>query len=709
MSAPKWTPAQRAAIEDRGGTLLVSAAAGSGKTAVLVERAVRLITDAAHPVAADRLLIVTFTRAAAEELRGRIAVRLAAEAAAHPESAYLRRQRLLLGRANICTIDAFCMQLLKRYFAELGLPPDFELADDAKAYTLRQNALSAVLEELYEDADFCAFASLYGRARSDASAAAAVLGLYDFSRTLPHPAAALQSICAAYESGQPLGQTAWGRTLLENAGRAARSALRLLDAAKGIVAQEPELANYAPALDSDAAFFAALLEYIGAGRWDSAAVYTAEYKPPAFKAVRGYQSPGMNAVKALRAAAKDAAERLKKDVFLCTEAEFEEDRARIAPMAAALARGAKAFGARLYEDKLAEKALEYSDFEHLALELLCGENGEKTAVARTVSRGFDAVLVDEYQDTNALQALLYQCLANDDGSNLFFVGDVKQSIYRFRLASPEIFIGKRGGFAPYTPGGPHPATVTLGHNFRSAGNIIDQINDVFACVMSRTVGDVDYNGDEMLVRGADDGYDGGPMELDIVDMSGGDTAMGDAGAVADAVERLVKEGFAVREKGGGTRRCGYGDICVLLRSRARFGLYAAEFARRGIPSFADTGESPLTSTEVSPVLSLLRVIDNPGQDVHLAAALVSVMFSFTPDDLTRLRLLAPRGSLYAALLKSEEPKAQAFLETLRALRRLAATASGEELCGEIFARTHYFAAVGAMENGPARRSFTKRG
>mgnify|MGYP002540143629 CR=1 FL=1 len=240
MAEVQWTKEQRAAIEARGHTLLVSAAAGSGKTAVLVERAVRLITDAAHPVAADRLLIVTFTRAAAEELRGRIAVRLAAEAAAHPESAYLRRQRLLLGRANICTIDAFCMQLLKRYFAELGLPPDFELADDAKAYTLRQNALSAVLEELYEDADFCAFASLYGRARSDASAAAAVLGLYDFSRTLPHPAAALQSICAAYESGQPLGQTAWGRTLLENAGRAARSALRLLDAAKGIVAQEPE-------------------------------------------------------------------------------------------------------------------------------------------------------------------------------------------------------------------------------------------------------------------------------------------------------------------------------------------------------------------------------------------------------------------------------------------------------------------------------------
>lgn len=337
MSAPKWTPAQRAAIEDRGGTLLVSAAAGSGKTAVLVERAVRLITDAAHPVAADRLLIVTFTRAAAEELRGRIAVRLAAEAAAHPRECVPAPSAAAAGARQHLYHRRILYAAAQALFRGAGPAAGFELADDAKAYTLRQNALSAVLEELYEDADFCAFASLYGRARSDASAAAAVLGLYDFSRTLPHPAAALQSICAAYESGQPLGQTAWGRTLLENAGRAARSALRLLDAAKGIVAQEPELANYAPALDSDAAFFAALLEYIGAGRWDSAAVYTAEYKPPAFKAVRGYQSPGMNAVKALRAAAKDAAERLKKDVFLCTEAEFEEDRARIAPMAAALA------------------------------------------------------------------------------------------------------------------------------------------------------------------------------------------------------------------------------------------------------------------------------------------------------------------------------------------------------------------------------------
>ena len=702
MSTVQWTPAQQAAIEDRGGTLLVSAAAGSGKTAVLVERAVRLIIDEKTPVAADRLLIVTFTRAAAEELRARIAVRLTAEAAAHPESAYLRRQRLLLGRANICTVDAFCMQLLKRYFAELELPPDFTLADDAKAYTMRQNALAAVLEELYEDADFCAFASLYGRARSDAGAAGAVLALYDFSRTLPHPDAVLEEICKAYENDLPLCDTAWGRRLLESAAQAVQSAKRLANAARSIALETPGLEGYLPALEGDGAFLDALLEYICAKRWDDAVVYAAEYRPASLKPVRG-DLPGKEAVKALRDAVKDTIERLKKDVFLCTQEEFNADRARIAPLARALARGARLFGERLFAGKLAEKALEYSDFEHLALRLLCDEHGEKTGTARTVSRMFDAVLVDEYQDTNELQALLYRCLANDEGSNLFFVGDVKQSIYRFRLASPEIFIGKRESCAPYAPGGPHPAALTLGHNFRSAGNVIDQINDVFSCLMSRAVGDVDYTRDERLVRGTNDAYDGGPMELLIVDESAENAARGDAGAVADAIGRLVNGAFPVREKGGGTRPCTYGDCCILLRSRANFARYEAEFARRGIPAFADTGESPLTASEVSPLLSLLRVIDNPAQDVHLAAALLSVMFSFTPDDLTRLRVLAPRGSLYAALLQSEEPKARDFLDTLAALRRMAAASSVAELCDEIFARTHYFAAVGAMENGAARR------
>ena len=697
--ATQWTPAQSAAIEDRRGTLLVSAAAGSGKTAVLVERAVRLICDEKNPVPADRLLIVTFTRAAAEELRGRIAARLAGEAAQDPGSAWLRRQRLLLGRADIGTIDAFCMQLLKQYFAKLDIPPDFTLAEDALAYSLRADALSQALEEAYADADFRAFASLYGRARSDGTAAGAVLDLYDFLRTLPHPRAALERFCADYEDGAPLMETAWGRVLLGAARDAAASAQELLGSALSLVDAEPALAAYAPALESDRAFFTALEESLAAGRWDAAAVRAAGYKAPALRAVRGYEGGAMDTVKALRADAKKLLETLRDNILICTEAEFSQDRAAIAPMLRAAGRTALRFEELFFAAKLEEKALEYSDFEHLALRLLCTEDGQKTAVARAVSARYDAVMVDEYQDTNAIQALLYRCLANDDESNLFFVGDVKQSIYRFRLADPRSFLEKRASFSPYAPAGPRPAAIALGHNFRSAAGIIGAVNDVFAAVMSRRVGGVDYGADECLVPGAPDGYDGGPMELLVADGA----RDGDAAAVADEVCRLVREGFRVREKDGVTRPCQWGDFCILLRSRARFAQYEAEFARRGVPAAADTGDSPLTAAEVTPLISLLRVIDNPGQDVFLAAAMLSPMFGFSPDDLVRLRTASPHGSLYAALVNAKGQREAAFTGLLRTLRTLAATMPVDRLCDEIFARTHYFAAVGAMENGPERR------
>ena len=698
-----WTSAQRQAIEDRGGTLLVSAAAGSGKTAVLVERAVRLICDEHHPVDADRLLIVTFTRAAAEELRGRIAERLAQEAALDPGSVWLRRQRLLLGRADICTIDAFCMQLLKTYFAQLDLPPDFGLADDATAYALRGDALAQTLEEMYQDEDFRRFADCYGRARSDAAAADAVLGLYDFLRTLPHPQQALEQLCADYADQSPLEQTKWGAFLLEHASDAVKSAKALLASAEKIVAGEPALANYGAALESDRAFFDALSSWLQKGRWDSALLCAQEYVPPAFKAVRGYNGADMDAVKALREEVKKVHKELKEKIFLCTQAEFEEDRQRILPMLNALARAVRDFEQRFFAAKIEQKVLEYSDFEHLSLRLLCGENDEKTEVARAVSGRFDAVMVDEYQDTNALQALLYRCLANDDASNLFFVGDVKQSIYRFRLASPEIFIAQREAFAPYQEGGPHPATITLGNNFRSAGSVIDGVNDVFSCVMKRQVGDVDYNAEEMLYRGVPDSYDGGPVEVYIADQGTKMSDLGDAPAVADLVQKLVREGFAVRDKNGGTRPCQYGDICILLRSRAGFSLYEQTLTGRGVPVAADAGDSPLTAGECAPVLSMLRVIDNPAQDVHMAAVLLSPMFDFTPDDLVRLRAEYPKLGLYAALTQSKEEKAVRFCRLLRRLRALAATAPVAQLCDEILAQTHYFAAVGAMENGAERR------
>ena len=419
-----WTPAQRAAIEDRGGTLLVSAAAGSGKTAVLVERAVQLICDESAPVSADRLLIVTFTRAAAQELRARIAVRLTEEMAKRPGDAWLRRQKLLLGRADIGTIDAFCMQLLKRYFAQLDLPPDFTLAEDALSHSLRQSALAQTMEEMYENADFAAFASLYGKARTDDFAASSVLAFYDFLRTLPSPHAAMEKFCRQYESDEPLGSTLWGKALLSHAANAVDSAMAILKNAAALCREDEVLTkSYLPALEDDMAFVIALKALIDQGRWDSASVQAQSYKAASLRAAKGADEGIKEAVQTLRKEVKGILSGLQEGVFFCTEEEFCADRARIAPLLRALARAVKRFEALFYQAKMEEKALEYSDFEHLALRLLCDENGGKTAIARQVAARYDAVMVDEYQDTNTIQAQLYRCLANEDESNLFFVGE----------------------------------------------------------------------------------------------------------------------------------------------------------------------------------------------------------------------------------------------------------------------------------------------
>ena len=703
----KWTPQQQAAIEDDGGTLLVSAAAGSGKTAVLTERAVRLITREDHPVAADRLLIVTFTRAAAEELRGRIAARLADRLAEEPHSAFLRRQRILLGRAPICTVDAFCMQLLKTWFAKLDLPPDFTLADDATAHELREAALAQTMEEFAADEGFRAFADLYGRARTDAAAAAAVLKFYEFSRTLPHPAKVRERVCTDWETREPLAQTAWGKALLREGEKSAGSAKKLILAARAVVAAESTIAKYDAALAVDETECDALLADIRAGRWDAAAVRAANYEPPRLPAVRGAGEEGQR-IKDLRAAAKKEFARLSDEIFVCTEVQFEEDRARIAPMLRALSRAVTRFEELFFSAKLREKALEYSDFEHLALKLLCTEDDQKTPEARQIAAQFDAVLVDEYQDTNALQALLYRCLANEDGSNLFFVGDIKQSIYRFRLASPEIFAAAREACAPYQPGGAHPAAITLGENFRSAGSVIHAVNDVFSCLMTRETGDVDYDQNEELREGAPSGYDGGPMEVKVVKLGGNGGVETDAACVAQTIRELVESGFEVREKSGGTRPCGYGDVCVLLRTRAGFPIYEAALSALEVPVYADTGEDYLQSPEVSVVLSLLRVVDNPAQDVYMAAVMLSPVGGFEPDDLARLRAESPDTTLYAALLKSGGEKERALCTLLGELRAMAQTKSPADLCAEIYARTNCYAAAGAMENGAARRENLRR-
>lgn len=696
----QFTPAQSAAITARGGSLLVSAAAGSGKTRVLVERVVGLITDPIHPVEADSLLIMTFTNAAAAKLRADITTRLAEEVRAHPGDMRLRRQQLLLQRAAIGTVDAFCLHFVQQHFAALDVPPDFTTAEEAELARIEQETLSAVLESAYTDADFRAFADLYDRGRTDNTAGNAVLELYHFSRALPHPAEVLQQFAAMWQQDAPPQDTPWGQNLLAISLQRTQGARALLQAAARTAAKD-EAADFAytAVLQEDADRVTWLCQVLEKGDWDRSVAALGEFDTAWRRAgrIKGGKdgNPCAFAASELRARAKKQIESLRTDFLLCTGEEYAADRRRAAPLVAALVRVTQQFADACFAAKCEEKLLDYADFEHLTLDLLLTPDNQRTPLCRTVSSHYSAVLVDEYQDTNALQDAIYFALARPEGDNLFFVGDIKQSIYRFRQADPQVFVDKQQRWQAYPQPAPQPASLALDANFRSAPGVIASINYLFEVFFSQGLGGVDYGDGQRLVVGSKTTDYRGFCEVDVIDGAG---AEGDAAAIAARIREMMAEGFVVRDKTG-QRPCRYDDFCILLRGRGDFAVYEAALRTAGIPVFADTAADLLDEPHIRPFAALLRVIDNPAQDIPLAAVLLSPMFPYTADDLVTLRGACPEGSLYGAVLYGGQPRFAPFLATLAEFRRLARTLPVDTLLEELLARTGYLAAVGALPEG----------
>lgn len=697
MSSMKWTPAQQSAIEDEGGTLLVSAAAGSGKTAVLVERAVRLVCKAENPLSADRLLIVTFTNAAAEELRSRIGSRLEEELRRRPGDYQLRKQRLLLRRAFIGTMDSFCQQLVRENFAQLAIPPDIMVGDRALLGQLSVTAIEQTMEEMHNDSDFSAFASLYGRSRSDRAAEETVLALYEFVQTLPQPEKYLQQFTALYKTDKPLQETLWGKEIFRFAEEGLGALIDLCRLAINVVAEEPELAALGGVLETDLTAFEEGLLCLRQPNWDAVVERMNQYPFPQLRGgPRGYESAGKERVKELRNQIKAIHGDLLKYCFVCTEEEFHQDCAKAGPFVQALCTAAARYSALFKEAKLAEKVLDFADFEHLALQLLVDENGKRTPMANLVSGRFGAVMIDEYQDTNELQDALYTCLGNPEGSNIFYVGDVKQSIYRFRKANPGLFLAKKDAFAEFETG-IRPAVLTLGHNFRSGEGVVAGVNYVFETLMSQDLGEVVYNQEEKLIQGASGGAVDG-FELQIVTSE----EESDATYIASRIAAMVQEKMLVRDKTG-ERPCNYGDFCILLRARTSMDSYTKALENKGIPVVADNSEDLLSTPEVLPLSAVLAAIDNPGDDVSLTATLVGPLFRFSPDEITRLRAETPRGNIWSALIRSKQPKAEEFVRKMSFYRVLAGEMPVGQLCSELLERTGYLSAVGAMEGGTARQ------
>ena len=713
----KATSAQKAAVESRGSMVLVSAGAGSGKTRVLTERLMRRICDPESPTDLDRFLIITYTRAAAGELRGRMMQELAAALARDPANRRLRRQSALVRRAQIGTIHSFCAAFLREHSHLAGISPDFAVLDEQRAAGMMARALERVLEASYEQPEkhpgFLLLADTVGAGRDDRRLEELVLDLHGKMQCHARPDRwAREQIEALEIPAEDAGETPWGREILENAAGSARYWAAEFRRMLALIESEPAIAKawlegYADTADA----LDRLCRCTELG-WEK----TRSCFPIPFRMGILRKSPDQalsDGLKARRELCKNEMERLGK-LFALPSEELLRDRALTAPAMQALLRLEEDFDKAFTEAKRRANLLDYADLEHLCARILLEEDGSPSALALQVRDRWEEILVDEYQDVSRVQDDIFRALSKD-GRNLFLVGDVKQSIYRFRLADPGIFTEKYRLCAPCDQAEDgQPRRILLRENFRSRREILDAANAVFSRCMSRELGEIDYDEEAALRFGAQ-GYEGSvpAPELTLLRLGAGggeeeapDKLAQEAALVARQIRALMAEGITVTDRDG-TRPLEYGDIAVLLRSANTVGpIYRRELLRQGIPVGFGQGDGFFRAEEVSTVLSLLAILDNPHQDIPLIAVLRSPALGFDADTLSAIRASAAEADFFTALetWSRDNEKGRDFLELLERLRRQAPDLRAAELAELLLEELDLPAVCSAMRDGEQRRA-----
>lgn len=718
MSRINLTPDQEKAVFARSSSILVSAAAGSGKTRVLTERLMAYVTDKTEPKDINSFLIITYTRAAAAELRGRILEELSHRAAAEPENRRLRRQTTLCYRAQIGTIHSFCTTILREYSLKVALTPDFRVGDEDKCRELKEKALEKALENAYEhiddDGDFAALVESVGAGRDDSRLARTVLDLNEKMRSHPYPEkwAALQLSLLDVEGLTDAGETIWGRELIENARQTALYWSNRLDAVwfslnEDSAENAPIISAYGESLCETMDALREFIRALGLG-WDKAASML-PLPFPRFKPLKNYEfEDRKNAVTSAREGCKDTFKNLVA-IFDSPSEKLLRELSITASAMRALIKLALEFD-RIYSvEKRRHNLLDFSDLEHFAVNLLCNpETGEPTETAIEISKRYTEIMVDEYQDVNAVQDLLFRCVSRK-GNNIFMVGDVKQSIYRFRLADPSIFIRKYLGYSDFVSAEDNdPRKILLQSNFRSDTNILNACNHVFSNTMSEALGEICYDNNASLIPPDSAAPPRGKTEIAILAVPQAedgeerpDKTYLEAGMVARRIRHLVEGSDTILDNGL-ERPIKYGDIAILLRSPNTAGAsFRRALAEEGIPVFAEQGGGFFASPEILIVTSLLSVIDNPHRDIPLAAVLSSPIFGFTADELSLVRAGERNSDFYEALTKAsiESEKCKAFLDTLSELRALSSDIGVYELLSLVYERLELPAICTAMSGG----------
>ena len=719
--AVNLTDSQRLAVDNEGGELLVSAAAGSGKTRVLVERLFRRVLGE-EKRNVDDFLIITYTRAAAAELRGRVAQELTERLARSPGDRHLQRQLLRVYRADINTIDAFCTGLLREnvHLLDTGedrsLTADFRVLDESEGQLLCRRVLPRVLEEFYAHItpDGALLADAFGFGRDDRGLEELVLKLYAKLQSHAYPEKWLAEQKRLW-SRQPenAGETIYGREVLAALGRKARHWARTLEKSVEEMSCDGSLSRAYTAGFSTAAESLRELADAAEEGWDQAAAC-----PPRFLRLKPAQKCENPELKLLL---QNRWKQCKKEMeaacaFLSVSAgEAGADLRGVAPAMLALLELCGSFAAAYGREKLRRNGADFSDQEHFALRLLVGEDGAPTELARQVSDRYREVMVDEYQDTNQVQNAIFTAVSHG-GRTLFTVGDVKQSIYRFRLADPGIFLGRYRAYRPAEEAEEgEPRKVLLSQNFRSRREVLDAANFVFSSIMSQEMGELDYGPGEALYFGADylPEREDCAVEFHLLDMPAGrdeedrpvSSHLAEARFVAERIRALLDGGFPVMDEDTKAMRpCRPEDIVVLMRAPGpRLPHYARALAERDIPYATQEREDFFSAMEVAVVCALLQILDNPRQDVPLIAVLRSPLFGFTPDQLAILRGRHTGGDFYEAVAESGDGDCLAFLEKLADLRARAKDMSVHRLLWLLYNELNILGVFGAMPGGEERR------
>lgn len=742
MGETKWTEEQLKAIETRRCNLLIAAAAGSGKTAVLVERIIRIITNEESPVDIDRLLVVTFTSAAASEMRERIASAITKALEKSPNSKNLQKQLTLLSRANITTMHSFCLDVIKNNFHIIDLDPAFRILDETEGMLLRSEVLEELFEDKYEndDKEFLDLVEAYSDSKSDDKLKDIVLDLYKFSMSGPWPQRWLRDKSEEFNIStiEELDKSSWMKVFIENLVIELQGLISMEEKALELCEETSGLEPYIDTFRDDITMLQMIYEHLGAGvveiynRLSSASFSKLKTVRKANVSDANVQSR----VKAIRDDVKKKINKLRDEIFSMTPGEMLHSVESSYPYMKTLSNLVIEFQDKFSNAKKERGALDFNDLEHLCLKILTSEN---SGVADNFKEYFDEVLVDEYQDSNAVQEAIIDLVSRkySDDPNVFMVGDVKQSIYRFRQAKPELFLEK---YNTYSKEQGKNIKIQLYKNFRSRDEVIKGVNYIFKEIMSRVVGELEYTDEEALNLGAsykdaeEDNYVvGGKIELNILDKSTEveeeilieeEEDLGainlEARIVANRIKELLsnKDGkvFKALDKGTGEYRpVTYKDIVILLRATKNWSeVFLDELGAEGIPVYADTGSGYFESIEIRTIMSLLKVIDNPMQDIPLIAVLRSPIMSFSAEDLTNIRLVDKDKYFYENIISisNEEldcekeliEKCNIFLERLNVWRKKSIYTPIDEFIWYLYTDTAYYGYVGAMPNGVLRQA-----